>query len=104
MKKNYEFLEILDMREYFTGSSDAKFHPGLTNWKVFIEESKENKDKLIEIKSAQDPLYDKYKSNIHESCFPQDEETLKKYGIQNCIRILPHDCDTSKLNLLLILR
>ena len=64
MKKNHGNIEIVDMRSYFTGISDAKFNPGLTKWKVFIEESKENKDNLVEIKSVDDPLYVKYKANI----------------------------------------
>jgi len=84
------------MRNYFAGSSNVKFNPGLTKWKVFIEESRQNKNKLVEITSVNDPLYDKYKTYIHSSCFPSDEEILKKLGLQNCIRIMPQDCDTSK--------
>ena len=94
MKNNHESLEILDMKNCFIGA-DVKFHPGLTNWKVLIEESRENKEKLIEITSTSDPLYEKYKTFIHSSCFPGEEETLKKFGLQNCIRIMPQDCDTS---------
>ena len=97
MRNNKDSLQILDVSNCFTGSSNVKLNPGLTKWKVMIEESRNNKEKLIEISSMDDPLYEKYKSFIHKSCFPENEEILKSYGLNNCIRIMPQDCDTSKL-------
>jgi multisite-specific tRNA:(cytosine-C5)-methyltransferase len=48
--------------------------------------------KLVEVN---DDNYENYKELIVKSCFPQDEETLKKYGLEKCIRLFPHDSDTS---------
>ena len=89
-------LEILDMRSYFTGS-DIRIREGLTNWKVYTED-KENNKELIEIPSKDHPLYQLNKNIIEESCFPDDEKINKEvYKLDNCIRLFPHDNDTSKI-------
>jgi len=89
-------LEIEDMRGYFEGS-DIRIRPGLTSWKIFTEDKSDNK-KFVEIKSKEDPLYEINKNLIEETVFGDDEETCRNvYKLQNCIRLFPHDNDTSKL-------
>lgn len=95
MKKNKGSLEIQDMNRYFEGSC-IKIRPGLTTWKILTEDKSDNK-KLIEIKDINDSNYTKYKDLIDSTCFPGDEEELKKVQkLENCIRLFPHDNDTSK--------
>jgi hypothetical protein len=93
--RNYkDSLEIEDMTSYFEGS-DIKIRPGLTSWKIFTEDKSDNK-KLVEIKSKDDELYEVNKNQIEETVFADDEETCKNlYKLQNCIRLFPHDNDTS---------
>lgn len=95
--RNYkDSLEIVDMRSYFEGSN-IKIRPGLTKWKIFTED-KENPKNLVEITSKNDELYEKNKTLIEESCFAEDEETCRNiFKLQNCIRLFPHDNDTSKI-------
>lgn len=99
MKTYSNSLEIVDMSDMFGTGSDIRSHPGLLKWKVMIEDKEDNK-KLIEIKSKEDPLFQDYKDKIEDSCFgPANEDELTKaekvYKIQNCIRLFPHDSDTS---------
>jgi multisite-specific tRNA:(cytosine-C5)-methyltransferase len=94
MRHYGDSLEIVDMSDRFQGS-DIKIRPGLTSWKVMIE-SKEDYAKIIEIPSKDDKLYLQHNQLIEESCFPDSEETNKNvYKLQNCIRLFPHDSDTS---------
>lgn len=83
-------LEILDQTECFEGS-DIRIRQGLTKWKVLVETPGDN-TKLVEVT---DENYETFKELIVKSCFPQDEETLKNYGLEKCIRLFPHDSDTS---------
>lgn len=94
MRQHKDCLEIVDMRSYFDGS-DIKIRPGLITWKIFTED-KQNPKNLIEITSKNDELFEKNKNLIEESCFPDDEETCRNiFKLQNCIRLFPHDNDTS---------
>lgn len=94
MKAHGDCLEILDMSNYFEGS-DIKIRQGLTKWKVMIE-SKEDNKVLIELQGTNDPLYEAYKDIIEPSCFAGSETVLRnEYNLQNCIRLFPHDSDTS---------
>ena len=96
MRTHKDTLEILDMRSLFTGS-DIRIREGLTNWKVLTED-KQNPENLIEIPSKDHPLYESNKMHIEESCFPDDEKTNEEiYKLKNCIRLFPHDNDTSKI-------
>lgn len=97
--KNGE-LEIVDMTKAFDGT-DIKPHHGLDQWKVFIED-KNNKGSLLEIKSKEDPLYNEYKDTIEPTCFPPTNEEAKKMNLGNCIRLFPHDSDTSGFFITLI--
>ena len=69
------------------------FRPGLNKWKVMVED-KNDFTKLIEIKKD-DSIYEQYKDLIEESCFAGNEIELNNFKIQNCIRLFPHDSDTS---------
>jgi multisite-specific tRNA:(cytosine-C5)-methyltransferase len=94
MRQFKDNLEIVDMNNYFNGS-DIKVRPGLTNWKVMVE-SNEDKSKILEITSKTDKLYETYSNLVEESCFPDNEDTNSNvYRLQNCIRLFPHDSDTS---------
>jgi hypothetical protein len=94
MRLNKDKLEILNMKNYFTGS-DIIIRDGLTNWKVFTED-KENYQNLVEIPDKNHPLFQLNKDKIEESCFPDDEKTNSEiYKLNNCIRLFPHDNDTS---------
>lgn len=96
MKTHKDNLEICDMRSYFSGS-DIRIRDGLTNWKVYTED-KDNYQNLVEIPNKDHPLYEMHKEKIEESCFAEDEKTNREiYKLQNCIRLFPHDNDTSKL-------
>ena len=97
--KNGE-LEIVDMTSAFNGT-DIKPHHGLSQWKVFVED-KNKKDSLIEIPNKDDPLYQEYKDTIEPTCFPPTEEEVKKMNLSNCIRLFPHDSDTSGFFITLI--
>lgn len=88
------------MTSYFEGS-DIKIRPGLTSWKIFTEDKADNK-KLVEIKSKDDELYQLNKDKIEETVFGDDEETCRNiYKLQNCLRLFPHDNDTSNLTYLI---
>lgn len=89
-------LEVVDLRSAFEGS-DIKCHPGLLTWKVYIDDKlNKNNNNLLEIKNKDDPEYQNYKDLIDESCFPSDQKTNKNlFKLQNCIRLFPHDSDTS---------
>jgi len=95
--RNYkDSLEIEDMTGYFKGS-DIRIRPGLTSWKVFTED-KTNPKKLVEILSKDDELYQLNKNFIEETVFGDNEEICKNvYKLQNCIRLFPHDNDTSNI-------
>lgn len=94
LMKQYEgCLDIVDMSTAFIGS-DIKAHPGLLTWKIFVD-NKHDQNKLLEIPSKEDPIYQEYKEIVEESCFAPDIETAKKYKLNNCIRLFPHDSDTS---------
>jgi 16S rRNA C967 or C1407 C5-methylase (RsmB/RsmF family) len=94
--RNYnDSLEIVNMSQYFQSGSDIKSHEGLTSWKILVETKEDNK-KFIEIVNKDDENYKIYKDTIDETCFPSDEETNRNvYKLQNCIRLFPHDSDTS---------
>ena len=96
MRTHGEYLEIMDMSEVFVGSN-IKNRPGLTTWKVYVDDKSDTTNtKLVEIKSKEDPIYEGFKDSIDESCFPPaDEEVSKNYKLQNCVRLFPHDSDTS---------
>lgn len=96
MRTHGDYLEIMDMSEVFVGSN-IKSRPGLTTWKVYVDDKSDTTNtKLVEIKSKDDPIYAGYKDSIDESCFPPvDEEVSKTYKLQNCVRLFPHDSDTS---------
>jgi hypothetical protein len=65
-------------------------------------EDKEDKKKLIEIKSINDENYIKYKDLIEPSCFPGEEKELREsQKLENCIRLFPHDNDTSNIKYLI---
>ena len=94
MRIHKDKLEILDMRNYFTGC-DIRIREGLTDWKVYTED-KEDYQKLVEIPNVNHPLYQLNKDKIEQSCFPDDEKTNTEiYKLNNCIRLFPHDNDTS---------
>ena len=86
-------LEIVDLKEAFK-DSDIKPHNGLLHWKMYIE-SKKDKKQIIEIKDINDDNYQYYKDTIDESCFPPTLDEAKKFKLHNCVRLLPHDSDTS---------
>lgn len=101
MKLFGDSLEIVDTKQFFVGS-DIKIRPGLTTWKIFTEDKADNAN-LIEIKNTEDPLYAVNKEMIDASCFAKDEETSRlQYKLQNCIRLFPHDSDTSGFFITLI--
>ena len=91
-------LEILDVKYGFKGI-DIIPHPGLTDWKVMIED-KDDKNKLNIIKDINDPLYIENKSIISPSCFPQAD--IKNFGLEKCNRFFPNDSDTSGFFITLI--
>lgn len=93
-------LEVVNMSHAFY-STDIKHHNGLINWKVFIEDQNE-KSKLVEIKDVNDPLYNEYKDKIDSTCFPPTESEAKTMNLNNCIRLFPHDSDTSGFFITLI--
>ena len=87
-------IEIQDVSKLFE-NCQVKARHGLTDWKIIVE-NKANDKELIEIKSKEDPLIKEYKHMVEESCFPDSKEYMEKvYKIQNCVRIFPHDSDTS---------
>lgn len=86
-------LEIVNVENAFE-NSDIIPHHGLSKWKVMIEDKKD-KNKLITIESINDPLYNEFKYLIEPSCFPPTEEEIKKFHLENCVRLLPHDKDTN---------
>lgn len=94
MRENNGTLEIQDMSWAFK-DSDIKIRQGLTTWKILAEEVN-NKSNLIEL-NKNDELYGKfYKSYIEESCFPSEENVNRNiFQLHNCIRLFPHDSDTS---------
>lgn len=96
MRTHGDQLEIVDMSEVFVGSQ-IKNRPGLLTWKVYVDDKNDTTNtKLIEIKNKEDPVYEEFKEMVEESCFPpESEEISKKYKLQNCIRLFPHDSDTS---------
>jgi 16S rRNA C967 or C1407 C5-methylase (RsmB/RsmF family) len=97
MKSHEHELEILDMTE-LSINSHINFRRGLTTWKVFIDDKSDKSNKnLIEIKNKEDPLITtSLKDLIEDSYFPPDEHTANNiYKLQNCVRLFPHDSDTS---------
>jgi 16S rRNA C967 or C1407 C5-methylase (RsmB/RsmF family) len=94
-------IEIVDCSHLFSGSDiSIKAREGLTNWKLYVE-NPQNKEELIEIPNKECEMYKKHEGLISETCFntlPIDKaEELKK-----CIRILPHDSDTSGFFIVLL--
>jgi multisite-specific tRNA:(cytosine-C5)-methyltransferase len=96
MRTHGDTLEIVDMSEVFVGSQ-IKNRPGLLSWKVYVDDKSDaSNTKLIEIKNIEDPIYEEFKEFVEKSCFPPESEDIaKKYKLQNCIRLFPHDSDTS---------
>jgi hypothetical protein len=87
-------IEILDVSKSFE-NCHVKCRSGLTDWKVIVE-NKTNDKELVEITSKEDLLLKEYKHMVEESCFPESKAIMEKlYNIQNCVRIFPHDSDTS---------
>ena len=96
MRTHGDSLEILDMSEVFVGSH-IKNRPGLLSWKVYVDDKSDTSNtKLIEIKNIEDPIYEEFKEFVEKTCFPpENEDIAKNYKLQNCIRLFPHDSDTS---------
>lgn len=89
-------LEIVNISEFFK-DCDVVARNGLVNWKVYTEDKEDNK-KLIEVKDKNDPKFKENSNIIDPTVFPDDIETMKNlYKTQNCVRIFPHDSDTSNL-------
>ena len=90
-------LEIVEISQYFK-NCDVIARKGLVKWKVFTEDKNDNK-KLIEILGKDDENYLDYRNIINPTVFPDDESTMKNViKTQNCVRIFPHDSDTSNFN------
>ena len=90
MRQYGDSLEILDMSSHFDGS-DIKDRKGLLTWKVMVDDKTDNKN-LLELTH---PEGHNYKDIVEDSCFPPDLATAEKFKLQNCIRLFPHDSDTS---------
>jgi hypothetical protein len=87
-------IELVDVSKHFEGC-DVKMRKGLTHWKVIVENKKAEKE-LLEISSKEDPLLKEYKQMVEESAFPESQKIMENlFFIQNCVRIFPHDSDTS---------
>jgi 16S rRNA C967 or C1407 C5-methylase (RsmB/RsmF family) len=90
MRQYPDSLEILDMSHVFE-NSDIKSRPGLLNWKVMVDDKEDNK-KLVELTKPGDHAY---KDIVEDSCFPPEILSAEKFKLKNCIRLFPHDSDTS---------
>lgn len=86
-------IEVVDCSSSFDDTSIIKVREGLTDWKLYIE-NPENKEELVEVKDIESPMYKKHCQSISESCFNR-LDNKQKIELKKCIRILPHDSDTS---------
>ena len=84
MRENEGKLQIVDCSALFEGS-DIKIRQGLLEWKVY----KEKEGELVEAK------LEEVDDKLEKSKFAGEKEELKAMGLNNCMRILPHDSDTS---------
>ena len=94
-------LEIINTHKYFEGT-DIKIHDGLEKWKVFVEKN-DDKNKIIDVDEINENDFNKYYKNIiDKDCFPPKLDELKTLQLKNCVRLFPHDSDTSGFFITLI--
>lgn len=94
-------IELVDCSELFNVEDvGIKIREGLTSWKVFIEDPKDY-SQIVEVNSIESELAKKNSDLIIESCFNRLDDN-KRIELKKCIRILPHDSDTSGFFITLI--
>lgn len=100
LKEFYNEIEIVDCSREFE-NTDIKIREGLTNWNVYID-NPNNKDDILLVEKDSE-LHLNNISHIPYSCFNnlsiENSNELKK-----CIRIMPHDSDTSGFFIVLLKR
>ena len=83
MSRTQGGLEILNVRSNFPL---LKTRPGLLTWKVM--------DRNGAMYSSHDEVVEDRKGSLVKSLFPPTLENGIKYGLENSMRVLPHDQDT----------
>lgn len=95
-------IELIDCSEYFNKENvSIKKREGLTSWKVYVESEDPKDNTLLEVENINSDLYKKNTTLIAESCFNNLDEK-RSQELKKCIRILPHDSNTSGFFIVLL--
>lgn len=97
-------LEIVNCSHLFENdnknSLKMKVRQGLVNWDVYLEQQ-DDRSKLVKVDKNSE-LHLQYKQLIPDSCFNCLEDKNLINQLRNCVRIFPHDSDTSGFFITLI--
>lgn len=76
-------VELVDIKPKL---ADLKCRPGVSSWSIMGRD--------LEIIPSASQIPNEFSTQIHANFFPPTEEEVEKFGLNKCIRVLPHLQDT----------
>lgn len=73
-------IELIDVADSLPG---LKFHPGLSHWEIAVKD-------CTTFYNSFDDVPAEFHTTIRPQMFPPSKEDAAKYGLDKCLRILPH--------------
>ena len=86
----------IEEEEHIQIKVERKIHVELgppPSWEYTALKARAKEEGLIEYESFDD-VEEQWQKKVRKSCFPPTEEEIARFGLEKCLRCLPHDMDT----------